>query len=69
MAKAETGVAGSLVSEMAYRNDYLAVRGQSRNAEEAWRRNQCRETPPDKQAAPEPNGRPASPSRAGGAVR
>ena len=28
MAKAETGVAGSVVSELAYRNDYIAVRGQ-----------------------------------------
>src|ERR1700680_1445087 len=27
MAKAETGVAGSVVSELAYRNDYIAVRG------------------------------------------
>ena len=46
MAKAETGVAGSVVSELAYRNDYIAVRGQSQLAEEAWRRNRCRETPP-----------------------
>src|SRR5438445_11698175 len=28
MAKAETGVAGSLVAELAYRNEYIAVRGQ-----------------------------------------
>jgi hypothetical protein len=34
------------VSELAYRNDYIAVRGQSQLAEEAWRRNRCRETPP-----------------------
>jgi hypothetical protein len=54
MAKAETGIAGPVVAEMAYRNDYIAVRGQSRFAEEAWQRNKCRETPPApaKMAAP-----------------
>jgi len=46
MAKAETGFAGPVVAEMAYRNDYVAVRGQSRFADEAWQRNKCRETPP-----------------------
>jgi hypothetical protein len=71
MAKAETGVAGSVVSELAYRNDYIAVRGQARLAEEAWRRNKCRESPvtqsgtPDSPAA---NAKPMSPSRSGGAV-
>jgi hypothetical protein len=46
MAKAETGVAGSVVSELAYRNDYVAVRGQTHFAEEAWRKNRCHEAPP-----------------------
>ncbi|MET4033308.1 hypothetical protein ABIB94_004101 [Bradyrhizobium sp. JR7.2] len=46
MEKAETGAGGAVVSELAYRNDYIAVRGQSQLAEEAWRRNRCRETPP-----------------------
>jgi hypothetical protein len=46
MAKAETGVAGSVVSELAYRNDYVAVRGQTHFAEEAWRKNRCHESPP-----------------------
>jgi hypothetical protein len=45
MAKAETGVGGSVVAELAYRNDYIAVRGQSRFADEAWQKNKCRETP------------------------
>jgi hypothetical protein len=27
MAKAQTGVAGPVVAEIAYRNDYIAVRG------------------------------------------
>ena len=41
MAKAETGVGGSVVSELAYRNDYIAVRGQTKLADEAWQRNKC----------------------------
>ncbi|WGR74215.1 MULTISPECIES: twin-arginine translocation pathway signal [unclassified Bradyrhizobium] len=47
MDKAETGAGGAVVSELAYRNDYIAARGQAHFAEEAWRRNKCRETPPD----------------------
>ncbi|MDQ8731323.1 twin-arginine translocation pathway signal [Bradyrhizobium daqingense] len=50
MDKAETGVGGAVVSELAYRNEYVAVRGQSQLVEDAWRRNRCRETPPN--AAP-----------------
>jgi hypothetical protein len=52
MAKAETGVAGSVIAELAYRNDYIAVRGQSKLAEEAWRSNRCQATPPAAPAAP-----------------
>src|SRR5260370_17174979 len=33
MAKAETGVAGSVVAEVAYRNDYIATRGQIKLAQ------------------------------------
>ncbi len=51
MAKAETGAGGAVVAEIAYRNDYIAVRAQQKLAEEAWRRNKCHETPP---AAPAP---------------
>ncbi|PDT91302.1 twin-arginine translocation pathway signal [Bradyrhizobium sp. Y36] len=47
MEKAETGAGGAVVSELAYRNDYVAVRGQAQLAEDAWRRNRCRETPPE----------------------
>jgi hypothetical protein len=67
MAKAETGVAGPVVAELAYRNEYLAVRGQAHYAEEVWRRNNCRETSPSTVAAPA-NVRPAKPSKAGSAV-
>ena len=51
MAKAGTGVAGSVVAEVAYRNDYIAVRGQSKLAEEAWRKNRCQDSKPDANAA------------------
>jgi hypothetical protein len=56
MAKAETGVGGAVVAEVAYRNDYIAMRGQSRLAEEAWRKNRCQDTPPEAKplAAPAP---------------
>jgi len=62
MAKAETGAGGAVVAELAYRNDYIAVRGQSQFAEEAWRRNKCQETPPAPPAA-KTNGRPGKPAR------
>ena len=55
MAKAETGTGGVVVAELAYRNDYVAIRGQSQFAEEAWRRNKCQERPP--RAASRPNRR------------
>jgi hypothetical protein len=70
MAKAETGVAGSVVAELAYRNDYVAVRGQMRFADEAWRKNRCREGAVSSTPAPptRPNIKPAPPSRSGSAV-
>ena len=51
MAKAQTGVGGPVVAEVAYRNDYIALRGQARNADAAWVANKCHETPPTKTAA------------------
>ncbi len=73
MAKADTGVAGPVVAELAYRNEYVSVRGQARFAEEAWQRNKCRASTP---AAAAPairravaNARGAQPpSRSGSAV-
>ena len=47
MAKAETGFAGPVVAQVAYSNDYIAVRGQMHFVEEAWQRNKCRESPPE----------------------
>jgi hypothetical protein len=53
MAKAETGVAGPVVAELAYRNDYISVRAQAKLADEAWRQNRCQDSPPAA-AAPVP---------------
>jgi hypothetical protein len=70
MAKAETGVGGSVVAELAYRNDYISVRGNMKFAEEAWHKNRCREGAVSSTPAPpvRPNIKPAPPSRSGGAV-
>ena len=73
MNKAQDGAAGPVVAEIAYRNDYIAFRGQAKNAEEAWVLNKCRETPPSKAVAAPPappaadkSGR--APARSGNAV-
>jgi hypothetical protein len=46
MAKADTGVAGPVVAVLAYRNEYIAVRAQMRNADLVWERNKCRPSTP-----------------------
>jgi len=56
MDKAQTGAGVAVVAELAYRNDYIAVRGQSQFVDDAWRRNRCREAPPE----PSPPAAPAS---------
>jgi hypothetical protein len=73
MAKAETGVAGPVVAELAYRNEYIAVRGQSKLAEEAWRKNRCQDSKPEAKVeppvvAPAPVVRGARSSKSGSAV-
>jgi len=60
MAKAETGVAGPVVAELAYRNDYITIRGQTRLADEAWQRNRCHETAPAAAAGPAAPGAPSA---------
>jgi hypothetical protein len=50
MAKAETGVAGSVVAEVAYRNDYISTRASSKLADQVWERDKCVAIP-DKPAA------------------
>ncbi len=49
--KARTGVAGSVVGEVAYRNDYVRIRASAKLAEEVWRRNKCEEAPAPASAA------------------
>ncbi len=76
MAKAETGVAGSVVAEVAYRNDYIANRGQTKLAEEAWQRNKCHASPPTAASDPAAPAAPSvtakrakSPARSGSAIQ
>jgi hypothetical protein len=75
MAKAQDGFAGPVVAEVAYRNEYIALRGQKKNADEAWALNKCQDSPPAKTAAtpaPAPTPVPAAASgrapRSGSAV-
>ena len=65
MAKADTGLAGPVVAELAYRNEYVSVRGQAKFAEEAWQRNKCHPSPPaaPAAAAPEPSPTPPAPGK------
>ncbi len=61
MDKAQTGVGGAVVAEMAYRNDYISVRGQAHFADEAWERNKCSQAAFAPAQPPAP-GRPAAKS-------
>ena len=60
IAKADTGVGGSVVGELAYRNDYISARASSKLAEEMWRRNKCGASSPAV-ATPAPVPAPAAP--------
>lgn len=75
MNKAQGGVGGPVVAEVAYRNEYIAVRGQLKNADAAWAINKCRDTPPSKTAdtppppvADKPASVRANPSRPGSGI-
>lgn len=76
MTKAETGAGGAVVAELAYRNDYVALRGQQNLMEETWRKNKCRESDMEVAAPPaQPTPLPApavatkrSGSKSGGTV-
>jgi hypothetical protein len=63
IAKAETGTGGSVVGELAYRNDYISARASSKLAEETWQRNKCVVSSP---AAATPAPAPAAPAPAKG---
>jgi hypothetical protein len=61
--KAQDGFAGPAVAEVAYRNDYIALRGQKKNADQAWAANNCHDSPPSKTAAtPSPTPAPVTTS-------
>ncbi|MGA2056282.1 MAG: hypothetical protein ABSG88_13315 [Bradyrhizobium sp.] len=65
MNKAQDGFAGPVVAEVAYRNEYIAMRGQKKNADQAWASNNCHDSPPSKTAAtpsPAPTPVPATTS-------
>jgi hypothetical protein len=59
IAKAETGTGGSVVGELAYRNDYISARASSKLADETWQQNKCVATSP---AAAAPVPAPAAPA-------
>jgi hypothetical protein len=59
IAKAETGVGGSVVGELAYRNDYISARASSKLADETWQSNKCVAGSP---AAATPAPAPAAPA-------
>jgi hypothetical protein len=67
MTKAQEGVGGSVVSEVVYRNEYIAMRGQLRNVEAAWAANKCQSSVPPAAASTPPTApaAPAKPGRAG----
>jgi len=71
IAKAETGVGGSVVGELAYRNDYISARASSKLADETWQRNKCTASSPavaaPAPAAPAP-GKGHGSARSGSAV-
>ena len=66
MAKAETGTGGAVVAELAYRNDYIAARGQARLADEVWQRNKCVATLPAAAAPAAPPPAPVAPAHGKG---
>jgi|SRR6185295_1694841 len=66
IAKAETGTAGSVVGELAYRNDYISARASSKLAEETWQRNKCATSSP---AVATPAPAPAAPAPGKGSAR
>lgn len=68
MAKADTGAAGSVVAEVAYRNDYIATRASAKLADEVWQRNNCVPTPEKPAAAPAPAPAPAVAPRKKGRI-
>lgn len=65
--KARTGVAGTVVGEVAYRNDYISTRASLKAVDEAWVRGRCvaSATPPVPPPASGPSGAGAGRGRVG----
>ena len=61
IAKAETGTGGSVIGELAYRNDYISARASSKLADETWQRNKCATSSPAV-ATPAPAPAPVAPA-------
>src|SRR3954468_6415059 len=66
IAKAETGVGGSVVGELAYRNDYISARAQAKLAEETWQRDKCVAALPGAATPVAPAPAPAAPAQGKG---
>jgi hypothetical protein len=69
IAKAETGVGGSVVGELAYRNDYISARASAKLAEETWQRNKCASSPATAIPAPAPAPAAPAPGKGHGSAR
>jgi hypothetical protein len=52
--KAQTGTGGAVVSELAYRNDYISTRAQAKLAEENWQKSKCVASAPAAPVKPAP---------------
>src|SRR3984885_16039206 len=63
IAKAQTGTGGSVVGELAYRNDYISARASTKLADETWQRNKCVASSP---ATATPAPAPAAPAHGKG---
>ena len=61
MAKADTGAAGPVVAEIAYRNDYISTRASSKLADEVWQRNNCVASPSTREKPAGPTAPSAKP--------
>ena len=56
--KAQTGAAGTVVGEVAYRNEYISTRAQAKLAEEQWQKNRCVASAPPAPPPAAPGRRP-----------
>lgn len=60
MTKAETGVGGAVVTELAYRSDYVAAQAKLKRANESWERNRCENVTDPGLARPQSGAKPAA---------